>query len=144
MKFDIISEVKNGNLTRNRSQIKEAIEYFEGKIVVVTVEKRKNKRSNPQNAYMWGICIPIVKECLKKAGITLSLNDTHEMLKLKFLKETILTNEETGECIERIKSTAELTTTQFMEYILDIQQFASEYFGVLIPDPNSEIKLKFY
>lgn len=143
MKFEIISEVKNGNLTRNRNQIKESIEYFEGKVVIITVEKRKNKRSNPQNAYMWGVCIPTIKECLKSAGITLSLNDVHEMLKLKFLKETILTNEETGECVERVKSTTELTTTQFMEYIMDIQKFAAEYFGVVIPDADSEIKLNF-
>ena len=65
----------------------------------------------------------------------------HEMLKLKFLKESILVNEETGEYLERIKSTTELSTVDFMEYIQQIQKFAIEYFNTEIPDPNQELTL---
>jgi hypothetical protein len=50
-------------------------------------------------------------------------------------------NEQTAEYIERIKSTTELSTIEFMEYILDIQKFAIEYFNTEIPDPNQNITL---
>jgi hypothetical protein len=65
----------------------------------------------------------------------------HDMLKLRFLKESILVNEQTAEYIERIKSTTELTTTEFAEYLLDIQKFAIEYFNTEIPNPNENITL---
>ena len=66
---------------------------------------------------------------------------THELLKLRFLKETILANDN-GEYIERIKSTTELSTSEFMELIMEVQKFAIEYFNTEIPNPNEEIKLE--
>lgn len=141
--YEIRSEVKNGKLTRNRNLIQEAIQSFEGKQIVIKIEKAKKKRSNPQNAYMWGIVIPIMQQALKEAGHLMTNDDVHELLKLRFLKETILINEQTGECVERIKSTTELSTSQMMDYFSEIKQFAAEYFGVDMPDPNTDIKLNF-
>lgn len=143
MNYEIRSHVTDGKLTRNRNLITEAIYYFEGKDIVIKIEKAKKKRSNPQNAYMWGVVLPIMRQALKDSGYLMTNESVHEMLKLRFLKESILVNEETGECVERIKSTTELSTTQIMEYFMDIQKFASEYFGVNIPEPNEEIKLNF-
>lgn len=143
MKIQITSNVINGNLKRNRSQILETIKSFEGKDVLITFEKPKKKRSNNQNSYYWGIVIVLIKSALKDTGNNLNTNDVHDLLRLKFLKETISIKEETGEIIERVKSTTELTTSQFMEYIAEIQQFAAEYFDVIIPDPNTEIILNF-
>jgi len=68
---------------------------------------------------------------------------THDLIKLKFLKEVILTNEETGEVVERVKSTTELSTSQFMDFIAEIRIFTNEYFGVDIPEPNENLTLKF-
>jgi hypothetical protein len=51
MKHKIISSVENGNLKRNREQVKQAIAEFEGKNIVITIEKLKKSRSNNQNAY---------------------------------------------------------------------------------------------
>lgn len=143
MKIQIRSNVINGNLKRNRSQILETIKSFEGRDVLITFEKPKKKRSNNQNSYYWGIVIVLIKSALKDTGNNLNTNDVHDLLRLKFLKETISIKEETGEIIERVKSTTELTTSQFMEYIAEIQQFAAEYFDVIIPDPNTEIILNF-
>ena len=143
MKVQITSNVINGNLKRNRSQILETIKSFEGKDVLITFEKPKKKRSNNQNSYYWGIVIVLIKSALKDTGNNLNTNDVHDLLRLKFLKETISIKEETGEVIERVRSTTELTTSQFMDYIAEIQQFAAEYFDVIIPDPNTEIILNF-
>ena len=140
MKYEIRSNVVNGNLKRNRNLIIDAIQSFEGKEIIVTFERAKKKRSNPQNAFWHGVVIPIMQQALKDAGHLMTNEQTHDLLKLRFLKETILANEN-GEYIERIKSTTELTTTQFMELIQEVQRFAVEYFNVIVPDPNENITL---
>ena len=142
MIYEIRSEVKNGIVTRNRNLLTEAIQSFEGKQITIRIEKTKKKRSNPQNSYLWGLVIPIVKNCLKEAGNTFTNEQTHELLKLKFLKESVLVNEETGETIERIKSTTELSTSQMMDYFAEIREWIFDFFGVMIPEPNENIKLE--
>lgn len=142
MNFEIISEVKNGTLTRNRNLIKDAIETFEGKQVVIKIEKSKKKRSTQQNRFYYGVIIPIVQNCLKEAGHIMTSESTHDLIKLKFLKETLFVNETTGEVIERIKSTTELSTSQFMDLLAEINNFTFEYFGVSLPSPNDDLTLK--
>jgi hypothetical protein len=142
MKHQIQSTVKNGTLTRNLNQIRECIKSFENQNVTITIDKTKKKRSNPQNAYLWGICYPIVQNCLKEAGNVFSINDVHELLKLKFLKEVVIVDENSGECLERIKSSTELSTTDFAFYTQQIQQFALDFFNTIIPPPNTELKLE--
>lgn len=143
MKYEIRSNVENGILKRNRNLLIDAIKSFEGQQVIVTIEKAKKKRSNPQNSFYWGCVIPIIQSGLKEVGELMTLEQTHDLLKLRFLKETILVNEESGEYIERVKSTTELSTVEFMELIQNVQIFAVEYFGVEIPEPNENITLKF-
>ena len=142
MNYEIISEVKNGSLTRNRNLIKDAIETFEGKQVVIKIEKFKKKRSTQQNRFYYGIILPIVQNCLKEAGHIMTNESTHDLIKLKFLKETLFVNEDTGEVIERIKSTTELSTSQFMDLLAEINNFTFEYFGVNLPSPNDDLTLK--
>lgn len=142
MNFEIISEVKNGSLTRNRNLIKDAIATFEGKQIVIKIEKFKKKRSTQQNRFYYGVIIPIVQNCLKEAGHVMTNESTHDLIKLKFLKETLFVNETTGEIIERIKSTTELSTSQFMDLLAEINNFTFEYFGVSLPSPNDDLTLK--
>ena len=142
MNYEIISEVKNGSLTRNRNLIKDAIQTFEGKQIVIKIEKAKKKRSTQQNRFYYGIVVPIVQNCLKEAGHIMTNESTHDLIKLKFLKETLFVNETTGEVIERIKSTTELSTSQFMDLLAEINNFTFEYFGVTLPSPNDDLTLK--
>jgi len=142
MNYEIRSEVKNGTLTRNTNLIKDAIQTFEGKQIVIKIEKAKKKRSTQQNRFYYGVIIPIVQNCLKDAGHILTSESTHDLIKLKFLKEPLFVNEETGEVIERIKSTTELSTSQFMDLLAEINNFTFEYFGVSLPSPNDDLTLK--
>lgn len=142
MKISVVSEVKNGKLIRNRNQLNEVIKSFEGQEITISVEKRKIKRSNPQNRYYWSTIIVIMQNCLKSTGNMFSLEDTHELLKLRFLKHSFLINEETGECVERVKSTTELSTIEFSEYVEQIQQWCAEMFGVVIPSPGEQITIE--
>jgi hypothetical protein len=142
MNYEIRSEVKNGTLTRNVNLIKDAIQTFEGKQIIIKIEKAKKKRSTQQNRFYYGVIIPIVQNCLKEAGHVMTNESTHDLIKLKFLKETLFVNEDTGEVIERIKSTTELSTSQFMDLLAEINNFTFEYFGVCLPSPNEDLTLK--
>lgn len=111
------------------------------KEVTIEVKRKTRKRSNSQNAYYHACIIPILRAAFKDIGHNLSNEEVHLFLKTKFLKQTIAN--ENGEYLgEKIGSTADLTTTQFMEYILEIQQFAAESLNVNVPSPNEQIQIE--
>ena len=106
----------------------------------LTIEKLYRKRSNEQNKFLWGVIYPIVRDGLVEVGYDEFNHDTdcektHSLCKYLFLK-TEMVNKKTGEIIETVRSTAELTTIETMEYWACIDQWASEYLGVVIPDPD--------
>lgn len=97
------------------------------------------KRSSPQNRYYWGAMLPIVKEGLKGVGIEMSKEQTHDMLKYRFLKREFVTSD--GDILQIIGSTTELSTKEFNEYIESIQIWSAEYLNVNIPDPNEQTEI---
>ena len=143
MNFEILTEIKNCKITRNRNLITDALATYEGKECIIKIEKPKKTRTSQQNRYYWGVMLPIVQRCLKVSGHFMTINDTHELLKLKFLKEIVFIDESTGEVAERIKSTTELSTDQEIEYFGNIQDWTREYFNTEIPDPNEDLTLNF-
>jgi hypothetical protein len=62
------------------------------------------------------------------------------LLRTKFLSAPLLLND-SGEFIEHIKSTTELSTIDFSNYISDICSWVYEMFNVNIPEPNTQIEL---
>ena len=98
------------------------------------------KRSSPQNRYYWGAMLPIVKDGLKELGIDMSKEQTHEMLKYRFLKREFITSD--GDILQIIGSTTELSTKEFNEYIESIQIWSAEYLNVNIPDPNEQTEIE--
>ena len=58
----------------------------------------------------------------------------------KYSESRVLVNE-SGEFIEIIRSTTSLSTSEFMDFIAEIQQWTSEFLGVYIPDPNEVLEL---
>ena len=98
------------------------------------------KRSSPQNRYYWGAMLPIVKDGLKGVGIEMSKEQTHEMLKYKFIKREFITSD--GDILQSIGSTTELSTKEFNEYIESIQIWSAEYLNVNIPDPNEQTEIE--
>ena len=108
----------------------------------IVIRKKKKKRSNRQNSYYHSIVIPIVLDGLIDAGYErkeLNSEVVHEFLRKTFLKK-VITND-SGEFIEVIHHTSELSTVEMMEYIADIQQWASEFLNIIIPNPNEQSNL---
>jgi hypothetical protein len=101
----------------------------------LTLAKIYRKRSLNQNAYYHGVVVPLVKDGLFDVGYKLSNEQTHEYLKEQFLRVEIV-NEQSGEVKSINRSTAELRTVEFNEYIDDIIEWASEYLNIVIPLPN--------
>jgi hypothetical protein len=143
MKYEIRTNVINGNLKRNRNLILNALESFEGQEVILTIQKARKSRSNPQNSFYWGVVLQLVQQGLKDAtGEFRSVENIHYNILLKmFAPENEIVNIETGECITEKITSSEMTTTQFSEYIMEIQKWSAEFLGINIPNPNEEITL---
>ncbi len=143
MKHQIISNVENGILKRNRTLLKQAIESFEGKTIVITIEKAKKTRSNQQNRFYWGVVIPIIQQGLKDAtGEFRGSESIHYGILLPLFAPTNeIVNTDTGQVLTEKISSSEMTTSQFMDFVAYVQQWAAEFLGVDIPNPNEEILL---
>jgi len=127
------SGVKGGKLQPSvTKRILSDLKQWEGKRVQIEVCKQKSERSTQQNRYYWGA---VVKILAKELGY--STDEIHDLLKFKFLKRNIVIGE-TEEVI--VKSTAELTKSEFMDYISDIQIWSAEL-GIIIQDPNTQVDL---
>lgn len=144
-KMQILTSVSNGIFKRNRNLVLNAIKSFEGKDVLISFEKPKKKRSNNQNSFYWGVVLPIVQQGLfDLSGEVRSVDNIHYNILLPlFAPINEIVNADTGQvCSEKISS-SDMTTVEFMEYILDIQKWSAEFLGVDVPDPNEENLLNF-
>lgn len=120
--------IKNKTITfANDKYARHHLSKFEGKDVVVTVEKKNNKRSLPQNKYMW-LCLEYISESTGHAP-----DDLHRLFKGMFLprKEVMLN----GKKYSLAGSTTDLTKGQFVEYMMRITAEAADM-GIVLPSPE--------
>lgn len=141
MKIELTTSIQNGIFKRNRNIVLDAIKSFNGFDVVLTITKAKKKRSNNQNAYYWGLLIPLTQNAIKSEwGEIWSKEKTHDFYKLHF-NYIEKVNENTSEVIKIPKSTTDNTTTQQEEYHAQIREFLKEWFNVNAPLPNEGLEL---
>lgn len=145
MKTEIITSVHNGVFKRNRPMVLDIIKSFEGSDVVISFEKPKKKRSNNQNAFYWGVCIVLVQQGLKEAtGEFRSTDNIHYNILLPlFAPLRELVNTTTGEITSERLTSSDMTTTQFCEFIMEIQKWAKEFLNIDIPNPNEDLKFSY-
>ncbi|KAA5532688.1 hypothetical protein F0919_18075 [Taibaiella lutea] len=119
-----------------RIQLTDWLFKNKGKDVKLTVEIKRRNRSTVQNAYYWGVCVPLIQQGINDLGHNLLKEEVHEFLKKEFnLKEVELDN---GHTIKVPGSTTEMTTVNFMVYVERIQFFAANMLGINIPNPNEQ------
>ena len=141
-KIEIISSVENGKLVRNHNRLLQAFKSFEGKVIVITVKRRSNTRSNNQNRYYWCVIVEIWKQIiLDEWGEIWSKEETHEFLKYNcnYIEKV---NESTGEIIRVSKSTTENSTTDSEMMHKQARDLAFEMFNVTIPLPNEQLNIE--
>lgn len=125
-----------------RNAFLEAIQTLSKGRYRVVIEKIYNKRSTPQNAYLWGVIYPILIRGFQDMGWRDIKTDeqAHSFCKERFLKVDIF-NENTGDKWQIINSTTKLTTIEFNEYIEDIKEFGTEFLNIkCFPGPNEEMQ----
>jgi hypothetical protein len=133
----------NGQLIiHNRKAFDKDLQSLIDLDVNLTVNKRKKKRSNPQNAYYWGVVVPLIREGLNGVGYDVSKDETHDLIKYRFARRSLV-NKDTGEVIETTGSTTEMDTFDFSKFIEKIQIWSVEYLNVVIPSPNEELEIEF-
>jgi len=138
-KVESYGEIKDGKLhIIKRDAFLEAIKVLIKGRYRIVIEKIYNKRSHPQNAYLWGVVYPILVTGFQDMGWRgVKTNEqVHEFCKDRFLKIDIF-NELTGDKWQVPGSTKILTTIKFNEYIEDIREFADEFLNIkYIPEPE--------
>ena len=145
MKINITTSIVNGVFKRNRNLVLQAIQSFNGKEVVITFSKPKKSRSNNQNAFYWGVVLPLVQKGLLDATGELRSNDNihYKILLPLFAPTNEIVNVDTGESLLERLTSSEMTTTQFCEYIMEVQKWGAEFLGIDIPSPNEENLINF-
>lgn len=124
-----------------KKEIGSALRIHAGKRIVLTIERKYNKRSNSQNRFLHGVVIPIIQEGLIEAGWNeaKSFEWTKDFIKSQCLVREFV-NEKTGEVKSAIGKTSELTTSEFAELIDAIAQWGAEYLGVFVPMPGEQLE----
>ena len=125
----------------NRKAFDRELEGLLGNKVEVCVQKKRRGRSVEQNAYYWGVVVPLVQSGLTDAGWQFGKQETHDLLKAKFLQIEKV-NKDTGVVIKSVGTTTTITTTEFMDFVASVQQWAAEFLNVQIPDPNEQLEIE--
>jgi len=140
--FGRIDEEGKLKLTNNKGFLAD-LRGFVGKAIRITIESQ-SKRSNPQNRYFHGVVIPIVKMHLIDLGWKEARSN--EWVK-NYIKYNCLivesTNEESGEVIKTLGETSALSKSEFCDFIADVQHWAAETLGLIIPDPGQVMEMEF-
>lgn len=133
-------KVEHGKLTLyDRDAFAQYVSTFNGKPVFITIERESRTRSNPQNAYLWGVVYKLIADHVGD-----DVDSIHEEMKTRFIpKHVERINVETGEVEELTVagSTRKLTTQEFSDYVESIQRWAASFLGLVIPDPG-EVSLE--
>lgn len=100
-----------------------------------TVCRYRKRRSDRQNRYYWPVFVGSFARFLRDQGENVTDLEAHEMLKHRHLKTTKVCKS-TGEAFDYVRSTTELTTAEFNEYLDRCAVFLAEYCGIVLPDPS--------
>lgn len=143
LELTFFGRVVNGEIRLPQRFKKEVGRLFDNQPIEVTFRKKKKRRSTQQNRYYWGVVIALIREFLNDQGESLTAEQVHEILKNKFLKETLI-DETTGEITgEYSKSTTELSKLEFADYVVLCQKWANDFFDLDIPEPNEQTEMQF-
>jgi hypothetical protein len=101
----------------------------------IEIMEHRPRRTDRQNRYYWPCFVQPLAEFLREQGDLTEDEEAHELIKAKFLRKTIV-NKKTGEVMEYVGSTTDLTTKEFNEYLNRVAFWLADMFGIVVPDPN--------
>jgi hypothetical protein len=117
--------IENGKFNFSEpSKFRDHVAKFSGQEIAVSVTKWRKPRSDNQNSYYWGCVIELLSE---HSGYT--PDEMHEALKQLFLTDKTLQ-------IPKVKSTTDLNTLEFEEFLSKVRIWASVELQCNIPFPR--------
>lgn len=140
--MNVIIHIKEGKITNIKAVSNFFRELKDGKYILEA--KSYSKRSLNQNNYYWLMMTEYILPGLRNLGWEhiRTKDDASDYCKKRFLTVSEV-NKNTGEMIDRIRGTSELSKAETSEYWERIWQFASEDLGIYIPPPNTDISIEF-
>lgn len=132
------------DLVSKKSFLADLRDFKHDERVWLVTETYYKQRTLAQNNVIHWYCTEISSET------GMELEEVKSLMKLKFLQRPILDKDgiervdvETGEVMNYIPSTAELSTIEAMEFTEKIRMWSLEFLGIHLPLPNEEQELKF-
>ena len=130
---------------QNRAQFdKELAAMFPDKEVEIIVKKKAAKRSNPQNRYFHGVALPIIRQRLIDLGFeeAYSKEWVKDFVKCSCLKIEVA-NPATGEVMETLGKTSQLTKSEFADMVARLERFCAEKLDIILPMPGEVMTMNF-
>jgi hypothetical protein len=106
-----------------RDEFAAHVARLDGKDIELRLTRWRRVRSGAQNRYYWAVVVPLIAD---HCGY--DHQEMHEALKFRYLQ----THEGP---MPRVRSTADLSTAEFTEYIDAVRRLAAEM-GCVIPGPG--------
>ena len=110
---------------KDKERFNRDIEKLNGQEIYITIRKQSKNRSIRQNDYFHGVICKMIAD-----EIGDNTEAVKEALKIKFLSFALKNGMQT------IRSTSELSTSEFESFCSNCRQFASQFLGIFIPLPN--------
>lgn len=116
---------------RDGRTLRDGLRQFEGKRIEAVIRPLKRKRSLDQNAWLWGVAIPLLAESF---GYD---QHEHERLHYNLLAECFGAeyDQRFGREVPRVTS-SRLSTKEFSDYMEWLVRWAAVEHGCIIPLPN--------
>lgn len=127
--------VKAGALEVNKARLKAALAAMSDGPVVLTIERKKAKRSVQASAYYFAVVVKGIADATGQDS-----ESVHEFLKRECNAHRVeMTNRETGEVFETWvgRSSANLNVNDFYDFVERCRAWAGTFLGLELPDPES-------
>ena len=121
----IQGKVRGGKFS-NINYLWTVLKANEGKDLIISVAKKKVKRTDQQRKYQW-VVYDLIGDHIGEIA-----EEVHNIYGRKFLSY----QDDNG--YWRTKSTTELSPEEFVQYLDHVRQHAAEFHGINIPDPGEE------
>lgn len=111
------------------------LRQFEGQWVSITVRVRRKRRSLKQNRFYFGVILPLAAEFMRDLGNDMDDEEAHNWLKEHVGKLVKNVESPSGVRTRTIRSSRDLTTAEWEDYMQRIRAWAAE-FDLMLPLPN--------
>lgn len=114
------------------------LHFLLGKKLLIELEVFEPRRSDAQNRYYWGVCIPTIRKFLKDSeGVSYTSDELHcfNMVNVVGKKPEIKQVFGMETVVMTSKTTSQMNVKEFEEFREMLQAYWAEK-GCVIPDPN--------